>query len=111
MLPFVLYSSCAIVTGFHLFTLLSLSLQGAPINPLEVISLLGSVGLLIAAYISLYRPGAAARVALLAALVIWVFYAPAIGSSIRKRFASHPALVSAVAARPDHNQHAQPELG
>ena len=104
MLPFLLYSSCAIVTGFHMYTLLSFSLQGAPFNPLEVISLLGSVGLLIAAYISLYRPAAGARVALIAALVIWVFYAPAIATSVRKRFTAAPAVVSGLIPRSEVNQ-------
>jgi len=92
-----------------MYTLVSFSLQGAPFNPLEVISLLGSVGLLIAAYISLYRPAAGARVALIAALVIWVFYAPAIATSVRKRLATAPAVVSAVVARSEANQHLQPQ--
>lgn len=88
MLPFVLYFAGAVVTGFHLYTLLALAVYGAPFNPLELLAMLGSLALFIAAYISLYRPNAAARVALIAALAIWAFYAPAIAKTVRARFGS-----------------------
>jgi hypothetical protein len=87
MLPFVLYFLTAIVTGFHLYSLLSLAEYGAPLNPLELVALLGSLGFLVAAYISLFRPHAAARVALIAALAVWCFYAPAIAQVMRARMA------------------------
>jgi hypothetical protein len=83
MLPFFLYLITAVLTGFHVYTLLTLTLLGAPVNPLELVSLLGSLALLIAAYISLFNPYIAARVALLACLAMWSFYAPAIAKSIR----------------------------
>ena len=92
MLPFVLYFVTGIVTGFHLYSLLSLAEYGAPLNPLELVALLGSLGLLVAAYVSLFRPYAAARVALIAALAVWCFYAPAIAQVIRAHAAAAAIL-------------------
>jgi phosphoglycerol transferase MdoB-like AlkP superfamily enzyme len=86
MLPFVIYFVTGVITGFHVYTLLALTVYGVPFNPLELLSLLGSLGLLIAAYVSLYKPRAAARIALLAALAIWSLYGPAIARSLRTRF-------------------------
>jgi len=83
MLPFIIYFVTAVVTGFHLYTLLSLAVYGVLINPLELIALLGSLCLLIAGYVSLFRPRGAARLALLALLVIWCFYGPAIARTVR----------------------------
>lgn len=85
MLPFFLYLGTAIATGFHVYTLLSLAVYGAAFSPLELVSLLGSVLLLIAASVSLFRPQLAARIALIAALAIWCFYGPAIVNQIRGR--------------------------
>jgi hypothetical protein len=86
MLPFCLYFVASVITGFHVYMLLALAVYGAPSDPLELVSLLGSLGLLIAAYVSLYKPHAAARLALLACLAIWCFYGPAIAKPIRTRF-------------------------
>jgi hypothetical protein len=85
MLPFLLYFVTGVVTGFHVYTLLAIAVYGAPFNPLELVSLLGSLCLLIAAYVSLHKPHAAARIALLATLAIWSFYGPAIAKSIRTK--------------------------
>ena len=93
MLPFILYLVTAVVTGFHLWSLLSFALYGAPFNLLELVSLLGSFGLLIAAYVSLFKPNAGARLALIACLVMWCFYAPAIAKLVRTKLAG-PAAVS-----------------
>jgi hypothetical protein len=86
MLPFVLYLVTAVVTGFHIYTLLLLAFYGGSINALEFLALLGSFALLIAAYVSLFRPFLAGRIALIAALLLWSFYAPAIATLIR----NHP---------------------
>ena len=92
MLPFVLYSVTGVATGFHVYTLL-FAAYGAPVNPLELVSLLGSLCLLIAAYLSLFRPRAAGRVALIGCLLMWCFYAPAIANFVRAQ--SHkPTQVS-----------------
>jgi hypothetical protein len=85
MLPFVLYFIAALVIGFHLYGLLSLVAYGVSVNPLAVVALFGSLALLVAAYISLFRPRAAAKVALIAALAIWSFYAPGIANLVRAR--------------------------
>lgn len=93
MLPFILYLVTAVLTGFHLYTLLSFTLYGAPFNLLELVALLGSFCLLIAAYVSLFRPRAAAQLALIACLAMWCFYAPAIAKVVRTRWGK-PAAVS-----------------
>jgi hypothetical protein len=93
MLPFFLYFLTGLVTGFHVYTLLALAAYGVPTNSLELISLLGSFLLMVAAYISLFRPHAAARIALIAALLVWTFYAPALAHLVRKKI-THTSVVS-----------------
>jgi hypothetical protein len=85
MLPFFLYFATGLITGLNVYTLLALAAYGIPFNPLELVSLLGSLCLLIAAYVSLFKPRVAARLALLASLTIWSFYGPAIAKSIRTK--------------------------
>jgi hypothetical protein len=89
MLPFWLYFVAGVVTGFHVCTLLAMTVYGVPFNPLELVSLLGSLGLVIAASISLFKPYAAARVALVASLLIWSFYGPAIARLVRMKIDKH----------------------
>src|SRR5579863_1394614 len=89
MLPFFLYFVSGLVTGFHVYTLLALAVYVVPINPLEFVSLLGSLCLLIAAYVSLFKPHAAAKLALIAALAMWSFYGPAIAKAVRSRLGHH----------------------
>ena len=93
MLPFILYFVTAVLTGFHLYTLLSFTLYGAPFNILELVALLGSFCLLIAAYVSLFKPRVAGQLALIACLAMWCFYAPAIVKVVRTRLGK-PAAVS-----------------
>jgi hypothetical protein len=100
MLPFSLYFVTAVVTGFHMCVLLSFVVYGVPANPLELVSLLGSFCLLIAAYLSLYKPRAAGRLALLACLAMWCFYAPAIVNVVRAKFAKPAALSQMISPRP-----------
>ena len=94
MLPFFLYFAAGVITGFHVYTLLALTVYGAPFNSLELVSLLGSVGLLVAAFIGLFKPYAAARIALIACLMTWTFYGPAIAKIVRTKF-DKPSAVSA----------------
>ena len=96
MLPFLLYLIAGALTGFQVYTLVALGAYGAPVSPLEFLSLLGSLALIVAAYISLWRPRIAARVALLAVLTIWCFYAPATLNAARNRRAA-PAPASSPA--------------
>jgi len=99
MSAFAIYFVTGIVTGYHLYTLLSFALYGAPFNLLELLALLGSFCLLIAGYVSLFRPRVAARVALIACLVMWSFYGPAIAKIVRTRF-DKSAIVSESTNRP-----------
>jgi hypothetical protein len=85
MLPFFLYLLTGLITGFHLYTLLALVVYGAPFNLLEVLAFLGSIALIIAAYLSLFRSYLAARVALIATLLIWSFYGPALAKLAREK--------------------------
>lgn len=94
MLPFCLYFITGVITGFHVYTLLALTVYGVPLNPLELVSLLGSLLLLVSACISLFRPHAAARVALIACLFVWSFYGPATVNLVRTRF--HKQKVASV---------------
>ncbi|MGB6404297.1 MAG: hypothetical protein WBE31_04425 [Candidatus Sulfotelmatobacter sp.] len=93
MLPFCLYFVASIVTGFHVYTL-AVAIYGAQVNPLEIVSLLGSLCLLIAAYVSLFKPNAAAKIALLACLMIWSFYGPAIAKSVRTKLDKQSSVFS-----------------
>jgi len=104
MLPFLIYFAAGTVTGFHVYTLLSLTVYGAPFNLLEFVALLGSLGLLIAAYVSLFRPYAAARIALIAALATWSFYGPAVAKIIRSRLGA-AAVISKVSLRLEGSQY------
>jgi hypothetical protein len=99
MLPFCLYFVAGVVTGFHVYTLLAMALYGVPANPLEFVSLVGSLLLVIAAMISLFRPHAAARVALIGSLLIWSFYGPAIAKLVRTKFDKHSVVSSSHAPR------------
>jgi hypothetical protein len=100
MFPFLLYFVAAVVTGFHLYTLLSLVVLGVPVHPLEVVALLGSLCLLIAAYISLFRPYAAAKLALLAALAIWSVYGPALANVVRTKMEERGTSSNVTLSRP-----------
>ena len=82
MVPFFLYLAAGAATGFHVLTLLMLAALGVPVDTLEFVSLAGSLGLFVAAYLSLFKPNAAARLALPAALAIWCFYGPAIARTV-----------------------------
>lgn len=92
MLPFCLYFVAAIITGFQVYSLLTLAVYGVPFNLLHLASLLGSLCLLVAAYVSLFRPHAAAKLALLACLGMWCFYGPATANLIRTKL--HKTSVS-----------------
>jgi hypothetical protein len=96
MLPFVFYFVTALITGLHVYGLLAVVAYGGPLNPLELVSLLGSLGLLVAAYLSLFKPIAAAKVALLACLLMWCFYAPALSNLIRAKLQKRNSLSSSL---------------
>jgi hypothetical protein len=92
MFPFVIYFAAAVITGFHIYSLLAMTVYGIPFNVLEVTSLLGSFVLLVAAFTSLFKPPSAARVALIACLLMWSFYGPAIANLVRAKLGTHSVL-------------------
>jgi len=54
-------------------------------NVLQWVALGGSLCLLLAACVSLFKPRAAAQTALIACLLIWAFYAPATVNAIKAK--------------------------
>jgi len=72
----LLYGLTAVVTGLHNFYWLMSIVNGAPLNPMNCIALIGSALLLIAAVILLFRTRIGALVALGGSVLSWVFYAP-----------------------------------
>jgi len=93
MLPFLLYATTGTITGWHIYFLLTLGAFGVPQNAWEVISLPLALCIVICAYISLYRPVLAARMALVASLGMWCFYGPAIVATSR---AGHLRLLTRI---------------
>jgi hypothetical protein len=105
MLPFVLYFVAAVVTGFHLYSLLSLIVYGADFNLLELTALFGSFLLLIAAYVSLFKPRIAAQIALVASLTLWCFYGPALANLARSKLTKRTTTSQWIAPRFDIPHH------
>lgn len=71
-----LYVLTAVVTGLHNFYRLMDMVNGAPINLLNCVALLGSVTLLGAAFFAPFEPRVAAGIGIAGSLLSWVFYAP-----------------------------------
>ncbi|MBZ5551272.1 MAG: hypothetical protein LAO21_01030 [Acidobacteriia bacterium] len=78
MLPFLLYLTAGVVTGVPVLYALGWAVWGAPISTWKYVSLLGSLVLVFSAYVSLVRAHAAARLALVGAIMVWSFYLPGI---------------------------------
>jgi len=94
MLPFILYFAAGAVTAFHVYVLVGI---GKALNVLEFVSLLGSVCLIVSGYISLFKPSAAAKLALVASLAAWCFYAPGIAATAKAGWhgeVSEPRMVA-----------------
>jgi hypothetical protein len=83
-----LYVLTALITGLHNFYWLMNVVNGAPINPLNCIALLGSATLLGAAVLVRLPPRAAAKVGLAGSLLLLVFYAPLIVVSLSMPFST-----------------------
>lgn len=83
MLPFFLYLGAGAAIAFHVYALLSLAVLGAALNLPELVSLPASLGLMLSAYVSLFKLAVAARIALLASLAAWCFYAPGIAALVK----------------------------
>ena len=83
MVPFLLYAITGVSTGAQVFRLMMWGVWGRPVAGLEGISLLGSLVLLVAAFVSLSRARRAAWVAFVATLLMWTFYGPVVVVSLR----------------------------
>jgi hypothetical protein len=71
-----LYVVAGVVTGLHNFYRIMGMVNGAPVPLLNCAALLGSVTLLAAAVLVLFRPRVATKVGLMGSLLSWVLYAP-----------------------------------
>jgi len=78
MKALALYLVTGVVTGFHVFYLMMLAIWGAPISPLQYVSMMGSAGLLVASVVAVFKPRLASEIALAGAIAIWSFYIPAL---------------------------------
>jgi hypothetical protein len=77
-----LYALTALVIGLYSFYQLMSMIYGAPVPVLSCISLLGSVTLLVAAFLLPFRFRTGARVGFWGSILSWVFYAPLIFASL-----------------------------
>jgi hypothetical protein len=77
-----LYALTALVTGLHNVYGLMDMVNGAPINLLNCISLLGSATLLGAAFLLPFWQSFAAKVGLAGSILSWVYYGPLIVASL-----------------------------
>jgi len=96
MLPFSLYATAGILTAVHLYLLLVFAASAPAANLLEWVALAGSLCLLSAACISLFKPRAAAQVALVACLLIWTFYTPATVKTLQTKVLRHRLVTEPV---------------
>jgi len=78
MFPIFLYLLSGLTTGWQVLRAVRWAVWGRPVHPLEGLSLLGSLVLIIAAVTSPFRPRRAAWLALVGALACWTFYVPAL---------------------------------
>jgi hypothetical protein len=77
VVPFLLYVITGLATGAQVYWLLMWGVWGRPSHPLQYVSLIASLALILASFLSLYRSRQAAWLALVATLAIWVFFGPA----------------------------------
>jgi hypothetical protein len=78
MIAVALYVLTAVVTGLHVFYLMMWAIWGAPTSPLQYVSLIGSVVLLLSAVAAFFNRRLAAAIAIVGSVMVWSFYAPAL---------------------------------
>jgi hypothetical protein len=100
VIDFWLYFLTGLATGGLVLYTLSWGIWGAPTSPLEFVSLLGSVFLIVAAVVSQTNRKRAGRIALCAMVMIWSFYAPAIFQSGRSVLTNQQLTVKVIKWRP-----------
>ena len=83
-----LYVLTALVTGLHNLYGLMAMVNGAPLNLLNAVSLIGSAALMVAAVLLLFRLRTASKVGALGSMLCWVYYAPLIVVSLIAPFST-----------------------
>jgi len=94
-----LYALTALVTGLHNFYGLMNMVNGAPLNLLNCVSLLGSATVLGAAFLWPFRPSRAAKIGLAGSVLLWVFYGPLIVASLVTPFSMWLEIKTFIAFR------------
>jgi hypothetical protein len=89
-----LYVLTALITGLHNFYWLMDMVNGAPLNILNFTALLGSIGLMTAAFTLPFRPRMAAKIGLVGSLLLWVYYLPLITLSVFEPFTTREEIRS-----------------
>src|SRR5262245_22229480 len=77
MFPVVLYFIGGVVLGLEAFASAMLAVWGAPTSVVQLIGVVGGLGLVVASVLGLFTGRAAGLVALGASLLGWTFYLPA----------------------------------
>jgi hypothetical protein len=92
MTPFVMYWLAALSTAISVLTLVVFAVWGRPTSPMELISLISSVGIAIGAFLSLSRRRAAGMLVLVSSLGAWSYLAPALNAAAHniRRGGSYP---------------------
>ena len=83
MLAAALYVVTAFATAAQVYWLLAWAIWGAPTTPLQYVSLGGSLGLLVAGIVAMWKARFAGFTAAGASVAIWCFYAPAVIYTVR----------------------------
>jgi hypothetical protein len=112
MLSFVLYLLTGIITAIPVWNAVSWGFWGRPTSTLEIISLLGSLVLIIAAFKSLSNRALAARMACIAVLAVWPCYSTSIITEARIRSSDQELSLSVYLWTPSgaHLTFAQPRV-
>ena len=84
MVARLLYAVTAVATGAQVYWLMAWGIWGAPTSPLQYVSILGSLTLLVAGTRAKWRPRTRAFTAVCAIIAIWCFYGPAVIHTLRQ---------------------------
>jgi hypothetical protein len=83
VLPFALFLITGVLTAAHVYYLLSWAVWGAPTHPLQFVSLLGSMLLVLAAFVALFNLRISRKLATIGLVAIWPFYAWGVFSFVK----------------------------
>ena len=84
--PCLLYLTTGILSGGEIYSTVIWGIWGRPTHPTELIALIGSLVLIVAAFRSLWSPKRAAWFALFATLTQWVYFGPSVNWLFRELF-------------------------